>query len=93
MYAVFSEAESEHIQAVGCAFGEDDFFFGVGAYEISRFFPCLFVLLCGYLAEVMHSSVDIGVSMQVGIGECIELAKTEKAEDCLAWLEQQSFGQ
>ncbi len=27
------------------------------------------------------------------IGECIELAKTEKAEDCLAWLEQQSFGQ
>ena len=26
------------------------------------------------------------------IGECIELAKTEKAEDCLAWLEQQAIG-
>lgn len=25
------------------------------------------------------------------IGECIELAKAEKAEDCLEWLEQQSF--
>ena len=68
----FAERKGECIEAVGSTFCEDYFLFGGSTEKVCYFFSGEFMLLRSDLAEMVNTSVYVGIAMQVGIVEGVE---------------------
>ena len=67
-----TETESQHIKAIGGAFGEDYFFGRGGAEEVSDLPAGVLVVLRGDLTEMVYPAVDIGIPMGVCLMDSVQ---------------------
>jgi len=58
---------SDEVDGFCCAPDEDDFGRVFGVYEFGYGFATVFIQVCGFDAECMHGTVDVGVVLLVVI--------------------------
>ena len=67
-----AKGESEHVEGVGSAFGEDDFFGRPRVQEVRHGLARPLVVLRRYLAQVVHTAVDVRIPMGVRLHDGVQ---------------------
>ena len=65
------KGESQRIEAVRRALGEDDLVAALRSDELCYGLSCLFVFHRRYLAQMMHAAVDIAVPVAVSLSDSV----------------------
>ena len=70
--AVLAKGEGKGVDRISSAFGEDYLIGRTCPYEGSHFGSGSLVLFGSHLTQVMHTSVDVGIEMLVGIDNSLQ---------------------